>query len=75
MSSGQLPRWPAFYPHMKVRGKGRNKPPRFLVYTDEWNPVWPPTVCGVDIRYATITWTTSEGTRQFGGRVWTEEIA
>lgn len=73
MSSGQLPRWPAFYPQMKVRGKYRRRKARVLVYTSNWEPVWPPTIGGQDIRHATITFTTDEGTRSFNGRVWTEE--
>ncbi|AXQ64800.1 hypothetical protein HOT94_gp095 [Gordonia phage Phistory] len=72
MSSGQRPRWPAFYPDMKVRGRHRHRKGRVLVYTSNWEPVWPPTIDGHDIRYATFTWQTSEGTRQFGGELWTE---
>ena len=40
MSSGQLPRWPAFYPQMKVRGRYRRGKLRVLVWTSAWEPIW-----------------------------------
>lgn len=50
MSSGQKPRWPQFYPKMKVRNKGRRRPPRIFVYDEHFEPVWPPCIAGVDLR-------------------------
>ncbi|QDH93237.1 hypothetical protein SEA_VERITY_83 [Gordonia phage Verity] len=41
MSRGQRPRWPAFFPRMKVRGKHRARRPRVIMYDEHWRPVWP----------------------------------
>ncbi len=35
MSSGQKPRWPAFFPRMKVRGLSRHRPGQFWIGV-EW---------------------------------------
>lgn len=46
MSSGQRPRWPAFFPRMKQRGRGRRRPAPFILWdvdpvTGRVAPVWP----------------------------------
>lgn len=43
MSSGQRPRWPAYFPRMKQRGKGRRRrKPRIVLYDERWRPIWFP---------------------------------
>ena len=50
VSSGQKPRWPQYFPAMKVRNKKRRRPVRVTVWDGWFNPVWPPVVEGVDLR-------------------------
>ena len=42
MSSGQRPRWPAYFPRMKRRGRYRPHRARIVVYSANWEPIWPP---------------------------------
>ncbi|MFE7744448.1 hypothetical protein [Nocardia sp. NPDC057455] len=42
MSSGQLPRWPEFFPRMKYRARKRHGRKMRIIYWDkDLNPVWP----------------------------------
>ncbi|MFE2994246.1 hypothetical protein ACFXG4_04845 [Nocardia sp. NPDC059246] len=40
MSSGQKPRWRAYFPRMKHRGRGRRRPGRIILWQDG-KAVWP----------------------------------
>ncbi|MFI7191441.1 hypothetical protein ACIBQ0_17040 [Nocardia nova] len=42
MSSGQKPRWPAYFPRMKDRGRHRRRGVRTVLYDANFNPIWPP---------------------------------
>lgn len=70
MSSGQKPRWPEFFPKMKRRGNRR--PSRFVVYDSEWNPQWPPSIGGVDLRSGKLTFQLGNTERTFNGMYWEE---
>lgn len=70
MSSGQKPRWPEFFPKMKRRGN--RKPSRFVVYDSEWNPQWPPSIGGVDLRSGNLVCRYGDRERGFGGEFWKE---
>ncbi|PSR63975.1 hypothetical protein C8259_08980 [Nocardia nova] len=42
MSSGQRPRWPAYFPRMKDRGRYRRRGVRIVLYDGHGEPIWPP---------------------------------
>ncbi|MCC3311500.1 hypothetical protein [Nocardia africana] len=42
MSRGQKPRWPAYFPHMKDRGRHRRRGVRIVLYDGRGEPIWPP---------------------------------
>lgn len=84
MSSGQKPRWPAYFPRMKNRGRHRRRGVRMVLWDQNFNPIWPPVIhakgMSIPVRFDKGTIRVSGrliGTRRLDRRtgMWIEEDA
>lgn len=79
VSRNQRPRWPAFYPRMKRRGKGRRRAGRVVLWDVSsdgvWEAAWPPVIAGVDIRSGRVTFESElSGSRAWSGGAYWDDV-